>query len=332
MIDVKQVIVEADKHIEDILTALDLPYIYKSGWLCINCPFHDGADGYNLRYKDYSWFCFSQCHRNYTIVNIVEKVLDIEFPQALRWLCNEMGITESQMKIDRNTVEIRNKLNRLKSMRTTKATLEYKPVEQTVLNSIEQYNHPYLLEQGFKPETLEYFNIGYSRYGVLMNRIVYPIDAPNGEIIALSGRLPNATKLGLPKYKILEGTKKSYTLYNISRIDPEDKYVIVVEGFKSVMSLYEWGFKSVVATIGSSLSSEQRNLLLSLGRKIICIGDNDEAGQRLNQAIWNQCYKFSECVKINLADFTDIEKASPCESDIGFDGMAELTDALKGVI
>ena len=332
MIDVKQIVVEADKHIEDILTALDLPYKYESGWLCTVCPFHQGADGYNFKYRDFKFYCFSQCHKAYSIVNVVEKVLDIDFKQAIHWLCNELGISETSFKVDKNTIEIRSKLSKLKSMRTAKSTVEYKAVEPEVLASVEQYNHPYLLRQGFQPKTLEHFGIGYSRYGALINRIVFPIDAPNGDIIALSGRLPNADELGLPKYKILEGTKKSYTLYNISRIDPNDKYVIVVEGFKSVLSLYEWGFKSVVATMGSSLSAEQRNLLLGLGRKIICLGDNDEAGQRMNQGIWNQCYRFSECIKINLGDFTDVDKASPCESDIDFESMTELTEALKGVI
>lgn len=332
MIDVKQIIIEADKHMEDILTALELPYKYDSGWLCTVCPFHQGADGYNFKYRDCKFYCFSQCQRAYNIINVVSQVLDLEFKQAVQWLCNEIGISTTSVKVDKNTIEIRNKLNRLKSMKTDKTSVEYNPVGEDVLASVEQYNHPYLLKQGFSPKALEHFNIGYSRYGALINRIVFPIDAPNGDVIALSGRLPNADALGLPKYKILEGTKKSYTLYNISRIDPDDKYVIVVEGFKAVLSLYEWGFKSVVATMGSSLSVEQRNLLLGLGRKIICLGDNDEAGQRLNQGIWNQCYRFSECVKINLGDFTDIDKASPCESDIGFDAMSELTDALKGVI
>ena len=217
-------------------------------------------------------------------------------------------------------------------MRVQKNVVEYKQVDQEVLDSIEQFNHPYLLKEGYKPETLEHFDIGYCRYGKLINRITFPIDSPSGETIAISGRLPNASELGLPKYKILEGTKKSYTLYNISRIDPDDRYVIVVEGFKSVLSLYEWGFKSVVAVMGSSLSVEQRNLLLGLGRKIICIGDNDDAGQRLNQAIYNQCFRYAQVVKLDLGEITDIPKASPCENDLDWDGMYELTEKLKEVI
>ena len=116
-------------------------------------------------------------------------------------------------------------------------------------------------------------------------------------------------------------------MYNISRIDPNDDYIIVVEGFKSIWSLYENGFKSVVATMGSSISDEQVKLLLSLGRKVIVIGDNDKAGKRLNQAVYNRLYKFIEVVKIDMSDFTDIEKASHC--DLDFEDMDELIEVIE---
>lgn len=331
MIDVQTVNNACDEHIEEILTTLDIDFKYENGWLAIQCPFHQGND-YNCKYRDKTWYCFSQCQRSYSTIDIVMKVLELTFVQALQWLCNELRLDCSEITAKRDARAIKNRLNRLKAMKLNKGSAEYKQVDQIILNSIEKYNHPYMLKQGFKEETLEHFNLGFSRYGELANRVVFPIEAPDGTIISLSGRLPNATELKLPKYKIVEGSKTSSTLYNISRIDKDDDYIIVVEGFKSCMSLYEWGFKSVVAVMGASLSVEQRNLLLGLGRKIIVIGDNDEAGQRLNQAVYNQCYKYANVTKVNLGDFTNSEKASPCEQDIGFDDMYELTEYLKGAI
>lgn len=331
MVDVHKVIDACDENIEYILTTLGVDYRCEGGYICMQCCFHGGND-YNLRYRNGFWFCFSQCQRKYTTIDIVMKVLDLSFPQALEWLCNALNIDCSSIDTSVDRKCARERLNRLKSMKLHRSTIEYKQVDQTILNSIERYNHPYLLKQGFKESTLEHFDIGFARYGDLINRVVFPIDAPNGTIISLSGRLPNASELGLPKYKIIEGSKKSTTLYNISRIDPQDDYVIVVEGFKSVMSLYEWGFKSVVATMGSSLSVEQRNLLLGLGRKIIIIGDNDTAGKRLNQAVYNQCYKYASVTKVDLSEFTSVDKASPCDQDLYWDDMYELTEHLKELI
>ena len=331
MIDVKKLIDLADEHIEELLTTLNLDWKEENGWLSMPCPFHHGIDR-NFRYRNKSFYCFSQCQRGYSIVNVVQKVMDLEFGDAIKWLCNEIGINESGLEIDQAKLAVRNKLKKLKSMKSKKKEIEYKQVDQAVLNSIDHCVPQYLLEQGFRKDTIKHFDIGYARTGTLVNRICFPIDAPDGTVISVSGRLPNASELGLPKYKVVQGTDKSYTLYNISRIDPNDNYIVVVEGFKSVMSFYDWGIKSCVALMGANLGSNQLLLLLGLGRKIIVVGDNDIAGRRMAQSVYNQCSRFAEVVKIDLGEFTDIEKASPCESDIGFDSMCELVDGIKEVI
>ena len=331
VIDIEKLENLANENILNILTSLNLKYRNESGYICIQCPFH-GGDGYNLRLKNGFWYCFSQCQKKYSTINVVENVLELDFLDAVRWLCNELGIDSAGFKVDQQKMQIRNKLKKLKSMKSRKHRVKYRQVDQSELNSIDKCVPQYLLDQGFQKDTIKHFDIGYARSGSLVNRICFPIDAPDGTIISVSGRLPNATDLGLPKYKIVQGTDKSYTLYNISRIDPDDNYVIVVEGFKSVMSLYEWGFKSCVALMGANLGSNQLLLLLRLGRKIIVIGDNDEAGRRMAQSVYNQCNRFAEVVKIDLGEFTDVEKASPCEEDLSFENMCELVDKIKEVI
>lgn len=331
MIDVKRLITIADENIEDLLTTLGLDWKREGEWIMTPCVFH-GGDGYNLRYRNLSFYCFSHCQRGFSIINVVQKVLDLEFLDAVRWLCNELGITDENLKVDEKKIAIKSQLNKLKSMKSQKHTITYELVSQDILNDIERFDHPYMLEQGFKPSTLEHFNIGYSRNGFFTNRITFPIDAPDGNIISISGRLPNADKLGLPKYKILNGSANTDTLYNISRIDKRLGYIVVVEGFKSVMSLYEWGIKNCVALMGANLSSNQLLLLLGLGKHIIVVGDNDQAGRRMAQSVYNQCYRFTKVSKIDLNEFTNIEKASPCESDIGFDGMCDLVDKLEDII
>lgn len=331
MIDVEKLIEIADENIEDLLSALLIDFRHEGDWLSMPCVMH-GGDGYNLRYKDQKFYCFSQCRRSYNIINIVVKVLDTDFLGAVNWLCDELNIENGNLTVDTQKVAVKAKLRRLKALKHKRNEFEYKPVSQDILNDIERFDHPYMLQQGFSRKTLEHFNIGYARHGVLDGRITFPIDSPTGTTISISGRLPTDEDLGVPKYRILGDTNKASTLYNISRLDPDDDYVIVVEGMMAVLDLYQYGIKSVVAVMGSSLSGLQKGLLLGLGRKIICIGDNDESGQRLNQQIYNQCYKFCDVVKIDLSEFTDVEKASPRERDIGFDKMTELVDYLEEVI
>lgn len=329
MIDIKRLLEIANDNVEDILSALSLDYIKDGGYVCCKCVFHENADGYNLRYRNGFWYCFSHCHRKYSTINVVQKVLDLDFKEACQWLCNELGIDSKDLVVNEQKLEIKSKLNKLKSMKGKKEKVVYKPVGNEILSDIDDYIHPYMVERGFKRKTLEHFGVGYARTGFFTNRITIPIDAPNGEIMSISGRLPNATELGLPKYKLLKGVDVSTTLYNISRIDKSKGYVVVVEGFMSVFSLYEYGITNVVALMGANLSDIQRNIILSLGCKIIIAGDNDEAGQRLNQQVYNKCSKYTEVIKLDIGRFTDVEKASPCEEDVGFDSMCDLVDEIE---
>lgn len=328
MIDKEALINLAEPHIKEILDELNIEYKYENGWWCVNCPFHKGADGYNLKYRDGSWYCFSVCKRSYSMFDLISKILGIDFGASIRWLANLLGISSSEIEINQERMQSKERLKMLKNLTKKTKQKTYNKVEQTILNDIEPYHHPYILKQGFKDDTLSHFNIGYARIGEFKDRICFPIDAPDGTIVSISGR--SIYDYIKPKYYLLGSSDKAVTLYNISRIDKSDNYIIVVEGFKSCMHLYQWGYKSTVAVMGADISDDQIKLLLKLGRKVICIGDNDEAGRRLNQKIYNRLYKWLPVIKIDMSEFTDVEKSSPC--DLDFDDMTELDDKLQEVI
>lgn len=329
MIDINKindVLCENIENIILILQKLNLDYKIEGRYVSIKCVFHNGTD-YNLKFKNGFWFCFSVCQKRYSTFDIVAKILDLGFIESVQWVSGILGLSDEKLRLDSSKMAQKAKIHQMKNMVKIKrkSKQKYKPVSQTVMNDVEDYIHPYMLNRGFKESTLKHFGIGYARNGELANRIVIPIDAKDGTIISLSGRAVSDEVN--PKYHVVGDTEKSMTLYNISRINHDDDYIIVVEGFMSVLGLYQCGFESVVATMGSSISDEQVKLLLSLGRKVICIGDNDKAGKRLNQAVYNRLYKFVEVVKIDMSEFTDIEKASPC--DLDFEDMDELIEVIE---
>ena len=316
--------------VEEILSTLNIEYRKENGWISVNCLWHENADGYNLKWRDGKWYCFSQCNRAYSMYDFIGKVLDFEFVESVKWVVNAIGLADDKLSLDSSKMANRAKLQRMKALvkNKRKQAVQYKQVDQLILNDIEDYHHPYIIKQGFKDGTLSHFNVGYARTGKFSGRVCFPIDAPDGTIISISGR--SVSDDIEPKYYILGDTDKTLTLYNISRVDKDDDYIIVVEGMKSCMWFYENGFKSVVATLGSTISDEQIKLLLKLGRKVICVGDNDAAGQRLNQRIYNNLYKFLPVKKIDIGLFTDVEKASPC--DLDFDEGDDLIEEIKEVI
>nr|DAZ41306.1 MAG TPA: DNA primase, catalytic core [Caudoviricetes sp.] len=331
MIDSKVLIEKCDEVIEDILDDLEIDFVRENEWLSMPCMFHGGVKN-NLKYKNLKFYCFSECHRSYTIVDVVKKQLSLNYSDAVKWLKNKVKLEDSAIDITQEKIEARNRMKLLDTLIKSKKKKKHKdiePVSGIILNDIIDYHHPYILEQGFKDETLSYFNIGFGIDGAVKDRITFPIDSPDGQILSVSGRSIDGSE---PRYRIIGDTKKTLTLFNYSRAKNEViKYgfVILVEGFKSVMKLHEWGYKNAVACMGSSVSEEQVTLLLKLGVKIVVCGDNDDAGKILNQKVYNKCYKFVEVIKLPMERYSDVEKDSI--ADLDDEAMFDLVDDLEEI-
>jgi len=148
-----------------------------------------------------------------------------------------------------------------------------------------------LLAAGFTGQTLRRFDIGYDRDH---QRVVFPLRDMRGQLVGISGR---ATEGQYPRYKIYDqeykkwdlpvrpGLNKRAILWNVHTIYPSVYFetkpsdVVVVEGFKACMWVWQAGIKNVVALLGTWLSWEQRWLLERMGGRVYLFLDNNEAGQ-----------------------------------------------------
>lgn len=314
MVDFDLLIDECDKIIPNILDKIGVEYIQDSGWVCMKCCFHNGTK-FNLKYRKKAFYCFSECRESYSIIDVVAKVLGITVVQASIWIADKFNLScekKDKINVDISTIESRKLLESYKKIKN-KGKVVYEPVPQIIMNDIEPCYCKYIEDWGISEKTAKEFGLGFARVGEMESRIVFPIDAPDGTIITLSGRLPNAENIGLKRYHILNESESNITLYNISRASKYAKelgYIFVVEGLKSVLALWQWGYKNAVAVIGSSLGEEQAKILLKLGVDIYVIGDNDKAGKQMMQSVYNRCYKYLTVHQIDIGDVTDIEKAS----------------------
>lgn len=155
--------------------------------------------------------------------------------------------------------------------------------------------HPYLLEKrGLRPETVEYFGLGYCSKGLMAGRIAIPLHDATGNLVGYAGRLVDdeAIDEDHPKYRFPSTRKRDGTLYefrkglfvyNGFRIAAPVKDLVVVEGFFGVFHLYQTGYQNVVALMGSSCSDEQAGLLVKMTSpdgRIWWMPDGDDAGRR----------------------------------------------------
>ncbi len=174
----------------------------------------------------------------------------------------------------------------------------------------------YFKERGFAEDTIKTFQLGYSQdeYRAFTNaavkknyqleflektgltkvdkqhktdrfrgRAMFPIQSHTGRILGFGGRTllkeaEIAKYLNSPESEIYHKSKTLYGLYQAkSHLRREDE-CLLVEGYTDVISLYQAGVKNVVASSGTSLTTNQVNLIKRHTQNITILYDGDSAG------------------------------------------------------
>lgn len=241
MVDVKRLEDICNTNIERVLNLIKVEFRYNNGWICMDCCFHKSSGGFNLKYRDGYWYCFSECRRQYRTIDIVSKVMGMGFYETICFLQENLDIDCSEAPMEQDT-GYRDRVSVLKrySAIKKKEAVKYDPIPSYILNDIEPYYGTEVAQWGISKETAETFGIGIALHGEFADRICFPIDAPDGTIIGVTGRLLRDSGGDRPKYHHMKDMQVGNTLYNISRASRYAKemgYIIVVEGVKSVLKL-----------------------------------------------------------------------------------------------
>lgn len=281
------------------------------------CPIHKGNNSSAFSYHNGYFTCFSECNRNFSAIDIIMNVFHIPYLQAKERLEKLLG-QEIDSTDDNTDLTFEHLSNRqfISDYKRIKGGDKLHIVENFLFLNTSQYKeitHEYLINEGFNDETRKFFDLRFCDKGIMKDRIVIPIDNPDGKILGIAGRSIHDFRwlelTGESKYFFSKGLKKSATLYNISRADIYEKFMIVVEGYKSIWRLHDWGFDNAVALMGAHLSDRQAQLLLHLDVPILVSGDNDQAGKNLQKEVVAKLSKY-----VPVEQFP-IEKVAKNESD-----------------
>ena len=208
--------------------------------------------------------------------------------------------------------------------------------------SLDYHSLPsYLLAQGYTPEEcVESGACARTDEGRIIDaegeRLIIPIINHMDEVVAFGGRLlKNADRA---KYKNTRETmlfNKSKTLYNINLVKKEKRAgglasLIMVEGYMDAISLYEAGFRGVVASMGTSLTKEQARLAKRYTENVFISYDGDFAGQKANLRgleILKQ-----EGLKVRVVPMPDGMDPDDVVQKLGADGYRQCLDQAMPLI
>ena len=124
-------------------------------------------------------------------------------------------------------------------------------------------------------------------------RVMFPIISEGGRILGFGGRIIEESKAEgeIPPPKYMNSPEspiysKGQTLYGLNSAKGfirEKGNALIVEGYMDLLSLYQAGFRNVVASLGTALTSSQLSLLNRYAPEAILIFDGDESGQKATQ-------------------------------------------------
>lgn len=291
-----------------------------------SCPIHQSSGTTVFVYSDdkHLYNCYGECtfeEKDGDIIKLVQVVQKCTFDDACELICEWAGIDsklvqdsdewvleELQIQIDNLFLEIEDNIDEDENN-----NLYYgvKPIPEESYESLKglKDEEGFIDNQGFKDSTLTLFESGYSSQE---NRWLLPQRSPDGILLGFDGR--DTTNKRKDKWKKRAGLLKNKLLGRLDlfakRIEEENK-IIIAEGKKDQMALYEAGYDFSSCIYGSSLAKEQKELLDSLiDDEIIICPDGDKAGYKMVQSIVKLCYPEYNINVMEIPDNEDVADLS----------------------
>ena len=269
------------------------------------CPFHnEKTPSFVVSETKQIFTCFG-CGATGDVIEFVQRYHNMDFPGAVEKLAGEFGI-----EIKNANFQGERERTALYELNREAAAFFYR-----AFTSGPNPGYEYMKKRGLEPATLRKFGIGYADgewdslyqyfigkgadpkvllelglisysngkyYDKYRDRVIFPIINTRGKVIGFGGRtLGDGTPkyLNSPESPVFLKKNNLYGL-NLTRQDiNKENYVILVEGYMDVISLYQHGVRNVSASLGTALTENQAAMLKRYTDNVILSYDSDAAGQ-----------------------------------------------------
>lgn len=122
-------------------------------------------------------------------------------------------------------------------------------------------------------------------YDRFRGRIMFPIFDPSGRVIAFSGRIfeddpthPQAKYLNSPEGVLFDKSRALYGIHEAKAGIRTLSFAMLVEGQVDLVLMHQLGYRSTVATSGTSLTASHVEILKRYSTNVLLSYDGDQAG------------------------------------------------------
>ncbi len=279
------------------------------------CPFHnERTPSFSVSKSKGICKCFS-CGKGGSPVNFIMEHEQMTFNEALRYLAKKYNIEIVEQEL---TEEQRDKERDRENMfAVNEWAMQQFESNLTGTADGREIGLSYFRHRGISDEMIKKFHLGYALeqsdalyrkavdrgfsekyllatglcartdkgrvYDRFRGRVIYPVQTLSGKVVAFGGRTLKTDKsmakyVNSPESDIYLKRKVLYGLYQAKQSIVKKDHCYLVEGYMDVISMYQSGVTNVVASSGTSLTTEQVSLIHRFTENVTVIYDSDAAG------------------------------------------------------
>jgi len=280
------------------------------------CPFHNEKTPSFMVSREKQFFkCFG-CGEGGDIFTFLQKIENIEFPEALKILAEKAGV---ELKNQNYNPEFQNQKTRLYDINKIAAEffqhqlldsnlavkardylintrklnkdivenflIGYAPESWDMLSKYlktQGFSNQEILQSGLVAEKTGGYSQARNYYDRFRDRIIFTIQDHNGNIVGFTARAmkasENAKYINTPQTVIYNKSQILYGLFKAKKAIRENDFVILVEGNMDVVASHKGGVTNVVASSGTSLTIDQIIILKRYTKNLAMCFDSDNAG------------------------------------------------------
>lgn len=278
------------------------------------CPFHnEKTPSFTVSPAKALFKCFG-CGKGGDVASFVMEHEHMSYPEALKYLARRYNIEVEEREATPDEILLQNLRERLLNLNTFAQNFFVQQLFETAEG--QSVGLSYFKERGFREATIKKFGLGYSprqrdafvrhareqgyQPDVLLlsglaagseerlfdrfhDRVIFPIHNLSGQVIGFGGRILDSDKskakyLNSPESEVYNKGKTLYGIFfarqAIARLDN----CLLVEGYTDVISMHQAGIENVVASSGTSLTTDQIRLIKRFTKNITILYDGDPAG------------------------------------------------------
>lgn len=273
----------SEDQVKLVLIASGIEIVYElENDIMIFCPFHNNyrSPAGEVSKETGIFWCFS-CQESKNLEELIMHVTQRSFFEAARLIDSK--------KDDRNLLD--------KLSTTLKNKNEFKPFDEQLIEKLYKnvFENPkainYFNSRGITKDSIDRYKLGYS---ITQDMVTIPVHSPDGYCLGFVGR-----SIEGKQFKNSIDLPKSKTLFNLWRNKRVDKIFVVESSFDAIKIEQAGGH--AVATLGATISKEQRKLLKQYFNQVIALGDMDMAGQNMSNKLLTDLGP-GKCIVAKLPD------------------------------